>query len=65
MPENYLTFGLMENYSGIFVSDGSIQSDGIRLALEVENIPMNKRKDLTEKIIVAVSAAIQSSRSKI
>ena len=64
MPANYRTFGMLENYAGIFMSDGSIQSDGIRLAMEIENIPIEERKELTEKIIIALSAAIQSSRGK-
>ena len=38
IPENFLVYGLIEKYSGILVSENVIRAEGIRLAMELENI---------------------------
>lgn len=64
MPENYLTFGLIEKYSGILINDGVIKPEGIKLMLDIENIPNEDRPEIVQKIIISLYAAVQSMRAK-
>lgn len=59
IPENYLTFGLVEKFSGILLDGyGGIQAKGIEIMLDAENIPMEMRSDIIQKVIVFLNAAI-------
>ena len=56
-------FGLIERYSGIFFGESSANAEGIRLAFEAEEIPIQLRRELIDKIILFVNIAIMTRRS--
>lgn len=65
MPDNYLSFGLIERYSGIFVDGmGGINSAGIQLALDAEDIPDHMRSEMINKIVSYLQAGLKTQRSK-
>ena len=65
MPDNYLTYGMVERYSGIFIDGmGGINSAGIKLALEAEDIPDELRSVIILKIVAYLQAGIKTQRSK-
>lgn len=64
LPGNFIVFGLIENYSGILFAETGASPEGIKLAFEAESIPQEMRKELIYKIILFVSTAIMTRRSK-
>jgi len=63
IPENYLTYGLIEKYSSAFVDGmGGINASGIKLALEVEDIPLELQRDLIKGILLFVTTGLRTQR---
>jgi len=48
----------------MLLKEDSIQADAIKLVLDIEDVPNEHRKDITQKIVVSLQAAIQSMRKK-
>jgi hypothetical protein len=65
MPLNFLTFGIIETMSGIFVDGmGSLNPAGIRLALEAYGIPKYMWVEYIDKFIVFMQQAIKTQRGE-
>ena len=56
--------GLIREYIPMFVSEGSINAEGIRLALEVEDIPKYKWSNIILKIVSYITAALEIQQEK-
>lgn len=64
MPENYLTVGLIEKYSGILLDgEGAIQAQGLDMVIKMEDLE-DTRQEITEKLMIYVSYGKRVQRSK-
>ena len=62
---NYEVFTIINNYSSMFMTSmGGVNVEGIKYALEIEQVPKNKIKLYVIKILVYLNA-FQSKRQKI
>lgn len=58
IESNFQTLGLIERYSGMFKDGmGGINAEGIRLALDAEEIPDVDRPSIIQKLIVYIIAS--------
>ena len=65
MPLNFKTFGIIEAMSGIFVDGmGGLNPNGIRLALESNQIPKHEWNDYIERIITFMTTALKTQRGE-
>ena len=52
--KNRIAYSLVQSYNALFVGEGGINAEGIRLALELEEIPSCDKAEITLKIIQAL-----------
>ena len=58
--------GLIEKYGSMFVNGmGGINAEGIRLALDVEDISQEKRSEIIQKIITYMTTAMNVNHQAI
>lgn len=62
---NTIVYSLIQRYSPLFVVEGGINAEGIRLALELEEIPSGDYATVTLKIIDYVLVALSKSQEKL
>lgn len=63
-PNNYLCYGIFENYSGVlFNGMGGLNAEGIRLAMDMEGVPLQQQPELCKKIILFCRTALNKSNN--
>ena len=62
-PDNFLTIGLVERYSGFFIDgNGAVNPQGIMIALELEKIPDEDKPELCQNITLYLNKAMSAQR---
>ena len=63
LKSNYEIFTIIEGYGSLFMDGmGGFSTDGIKYALDLEDIPLSKRKEYTKKITIYLTTYLKKSK---
>ena len=62
MLGNNVAYSLAQNYGQLMVGDGSIDPNGVKMALELEGIPEEEYTTTTLKVINYIATALAVGR---